>query len=314
MFTSFSCHAPLSVQFYLRDNTVNLFKDQCTCSDHVCNIFKWRNECEDDVRKSVLSNAQQFEDLMTNIDENSDINVCVDELNKLLSDIFEQYTKTEIKYKKHCDICTDDYKQYKTATDKPWFTDECKNLYNAYQRALGTFNKYRSNENRLHLNLAKQRYKCSESKLKRQYKNQRGNMLSSLKRANPKQFYRKFKTRKKRINHEITIEQFEEHFKNLTSNPDLYSRDDSDGSDEIKDEVFDELDLPFTENELDDGIKKLKRDKSTGFDNMMNEYIIMSKNFIKPVLCKLFNCILNTGNFPDLWVNSIIIPVFKKEK
>ena len=38
----------------------------------------------------------------------------------------------------------------------------------------------------------------------------------------------------------------------------------------------------------------------------------MSKHLIKPVLCKLFNNILNTGNFPEIWVRSIIIPVFKK--
>ncbi|VDI30526.1 Hypothetical predicted protein [Mytilus galloprovincialis] len=44
----------------------------------------------------------------------------------------------------------------------------------------------------------------------------------------------------------------------------------------------------------------------------MNEYIIMSKNFIKPVLCKIFNCILTNGDFPELWVKSIIIPVLKK--
>ena len=194
-------------------------------------------------------------------------------------------------------------------TDKPWFTDECKDLYNAYQRALGTFNKYRSNENRLSLNLAKQRYKCLERKLKRQYKNQRGNMLSSLRRTNPKQFYRKFKNSKKSLHHTITIEQFEEHFKNLTFNRDIQPQSETG---ETIETVYDELDLPFTEKELDDGIKTLKRDKSTGFDNMMNEYIIMSKNFIKPVLCKLFNCILSAGDFPELWVKSIIIPVFKK--
>ena len=52
--------------------------------------------------------------------------------------------------------------------------------------AIDSFNKYRSNENRLSLNLAKQRYKYLENKLKRQYKNQQGNMLSNLRKSNPK--------------------------------------------------------------------------------------------------------------------------------
>ena len=76
--------------------------------------------------------------------------------------------------------------------------------------------------------------------------------------------------------------------------------------------MFDELHRPFDENELDLCITKLKRDKAIGIDNIMNEYILMSKNLIKPVLCKLFNNILNTGNFPEIRVRSIIIPIFKK--
>ena len=44
----------------------------------------------------------------------------------------------------------------------------------------------------------------------------------------------------------------------------------------------------------------------------MNEYIIFSRQFIKPVLCKLFNCILNSGSFPDLCAKCIVVPVYKK--
>ena len=98
-FNSFSCHAPLSVQFYLRDNTVNLIKDQCSCVNYVYNSYEWRNECEDDVRESLAANAQLFEDLLINMDEDSDVNICVDKLNKLLSEIFEQYTKSEKLFK-----------------------------------------------------------------------------------------------------------------------------------------------------------------------------------------------------------------------
>ena len=57
------------------------------------------NECEDDVRESLAANAQLFEDLLINMDEDSDVNICVDKLNKLLSEIFEQYTKSEKLFK-----------------------------------------------------------------------------------------------------------------------------------------------------------------------------------------------------------------------
>ena len=57
---------------------------------------------------------------------------------------------------------------------------------------------------------------------------------------------------------------------------------------------------------------KLKRDKATGFDNIMNEYLITGKTLLLPILCKLFHNILDTGNFPEIWVKSVIVPVYKK--
>jgi hypothetical protein len=158
-------------------------------------------------------NTQKFEDLLLNIHENIDIDNCVDNLNKVLTDIFEQYTKSQSIYREHCDFCVGRVKTFSAKNDKPWFTEECKTLYKQYQMAIDSFNKNRSNENRRSLNLAKQRYKYLENKLKRQYKNQQGNMLSKLRKSNPRRFYRKFKKRKKPVIHDISLEKFEEHFK-----------------------------------------------------------------------------------------------------
>jgi hypothetical protein len=97
-------------------------------------------------------NTQKFEDLLLNIDANIDIDNCVDNLNNVLTDIFEQYTKSESIYREHCDFCIGQVKTFSAKNDKPWFTEECKTLYKQYQMAIDSFNKYRSNENRLSLN------------------------------------------------------------------------------------------------------------------------------------------------------------------
>jgi hypothetical protein len=57
-------------------------------------------------------------------------------------------------------------------------------------------------------------------------------------------------------------------------------------------------------------IGPVKENNWSLFDNLMNEYLITGKTYLKPILCKLFNNILNTRHFPELWVQSIIIPVF----
>ena len=51
--------------------------------------FKWNEGYDDDVRNNSLMNTQKIEDLLLNIDENIDIDNCVDNLNKVLTDIFE---------------------------------------------------------------------------------------------------------------------------------------------------------------------------------------------------------------------------------
>ena len=71
--------------------------------------------------------------------------------------------------------------------------------------------------------------------------------------------------------HNITLEQFKEHFSNLMNIQD--NNIDRDNEPNSEDNVFEELDVPFTEPELERGIRDLKRDKSTGFDNLMNEYL-----------------------------------------
>ncbi|VDI25354.1 Hypothetical predicted protein [Mytilus galloprovincialis] len=99
------------------------------------------------------------------------------------------------------------------------------------------------------------------------------------------------------------------HFQNLVSGN---THNENENQKESIQNVFEELDAPFTENELSYGIRQLKRDKTPGFDNILNEYLITGKAALTQVLCKLFNDILNTGNFPQMWVKSIMVPVFKK--
>jgi hypothetical protein len=59
-------------------------------------------------------------------------------------------------------------------------------------------------------------------------------------------------------------------------------------------------------------VKKLKNDKTPGYDNILNESITEGKTVLLPLLCRLFNVILSTGWFPEIWVISVLVPLFKK--
>ena len=51
--------------------------------------------------------------------------------------------------------------------------------------------------------------------------------------------------------------------------------------------------------------------KAPGVDNIINEFLIISKDILIPILVKLFNVILESGKVPESWIRGIIIPIFK---
>jgi transcription elongation factor len=123
----------------------------------------------------------------------------MDKMNELLIDIFEKYTKVELDRTIQCDYCIGRKRAPNASVkrDKPWFTEECKILCNSYKRALSIVNDIHSDENRMKLNLEKQKYKRLENKLKRLYKNKQGNMFNSMRTSNPKRLREIQKTEKK---------------------------------------------------------------------------------------------------------------------
>ena len=71
------------------------------------------------------------------------------------------------------------------------------------------------------------------------------------------------------------------------------------------------LEEPITLEEIRKASNKLKTGKAAGNDSISNEMIKSSLSIIGPVLQILFNKVLNSGIFPQLWSVGYISPVFK---
>ena len=71
------------------------------------------------------------------------------------------------------------------------------------------------------------------------------------------------------------------------------------------------LDYDFTDEEIRHIAKNLKKNKATGDDNILNEYIYSTIDLFLPVYKKLFNYILHTGNVPQDWVIGNIVLYIK---
>ena len=72
------------------------------------------------------------------------------------------------------------------------------------------------------------------------------------------------------------------------------------------------LDKDIDMIELDRSLNKLKKNKASGVDNIINEFLIFSTVRAKEVMLAIFNSILLTQHFPSIWVKGEIAPIFKK--
>ena len=77
--------------------------------------------------------------------------------------------------------------------------------------------------------------------------------------------------------------------------------------------MYEELDVPVSDEEILAAVKRLKRNKSTGIDNILNEYFIECADILLEPLKVLFNRILDNGVFPTNWSSGIIVPILKKQ-
>ena len=153
---------------------------------------------------------------------------------------------------------------------------------------------------------------CKEKKAK--FYRSEAEMLAKLSKSEPKEFWRKIKGNSGRD--ELGHCNFYEHFKNLAS---IESRVGEEGKREVEEgenlhtargsELLDKnIDLV----ELDKAIKSLKGNKSSGEDNIINEFFINASVGVKFFIIILFNKILELEYFPSQWAVGKIIPVFKK--
>ena len=72
-----------------------------------------------------------------------------------------------------------------------------------------------------------------------------------------------------------------------------------------------ELDHPFTRVELQKGLKGLKNNKASSFDQISNEMLKVGGSLIIEPLLKLFNSILSQSKYPSAWKNDILHPIHK---
>ena len=71
---------------------------------------------------------------------------------------------------------------------------------------------------------------------------------------------------------------------------------------------------PITESEIRETITKLKNNKTPGTDGFSGEYYKIFVNELTPILCKLYNYVLTSGDPPNSWSEAILTVIHKEGK
>ena len=136
--------------------------------------------------------------------------------------------------------------------------------------------------------------------------------LRILKNGNSKLFWKLIKGNKKeKIS--IPLELFKTHFMELaveSTNTPTFNLDQDENLGDLDTTV---LNRPFNGDEIMKFVKDLKNNKAAGIDEIINEFIKCSIEFMLPLYIKLFNRVLDTGEIPDDWLTGMIIPIYKNK-
>ena len=138
--------------------------------------------------------------------------------------------------------------------------------------------------------------------------------MTHLSKTAPKQFWRhinSYRKGKKAATQDVTLEDFAEHFKNLSNNRNAQQSFES-GEFENQNIEIEELDRPISLSEIRYAINTLKRGKSPGFDGLISDFFIDAKDFIAPFLLKMYNVIFESAIYPESCAKGLIVPIHKK--
>ncbi|MEW8546520.1 MAG: reverse transcriptase family protein [Candidatus Thiodiazotropha sp.] len=213
----------------------------------------------------------------------------------------------------------------KVKSSKPWFGLQCRKAQRKYYMAKRNNSVEKSEASRRKMMNACKKYKTTITKYHGIYIRNLQNKIRKMRTEKPKDYWRLIHSiDRNKDEMPISIDVLFNYFKTLNSNDiDVADEEIQNNENIFHDRNFIEnanLHIPpsalndhITENEIISSINLLKQNKSSGTDNIINEYIISTKHIMIQIYVKLFNDILETGNIPSDWVSGSIIPIYKNK-
>ena len=204
-----------------------------------------------------------------------------------------------------------------------WYDAECKDLSDQKYDALNRYRNDRSEQNWLEYQRKRNKYISLCRKKEERWKECEREKIEKAKN-DPNKVWNliKMKGRGNTQQNEIPPLEWFEYFKNLlnqesgTSTIDDQIEEDMGTHEQMCDECNvnepKELNENIREDEIRTVIQKMANNKAPGVDGLVTELFKNSSDIVIPYLLKLFNNIMDKGQYPSEWCKAVICPLHQK--
>lgn len=306
-----SDHCPLSFSISLQNEIKN---DSITKDLNQFPIkYMWESSSTEKYQEAIQSAA-----IRSKITQYLHMSYDTDDAVQGLNDII--YNAADMSLKTCSNILVSRKQRPKKKTNEKWFDKPCYIMKREFQGMSKLLVKHpRDPYVRARFFQLKKEYKKIIKLKRRSYKEALLNELNQNEKKDPAKFWKTITELKtdnslptsNGISNSISVDAWIKHFSNLNKECKNDSSLDADIGNLENTENNVELNKEITSDEITKAIRQLKKKKSPGKDKILNEMIIYGQTVLNKPIKKLFNIILNTGKFPDIWRSSIIKPIYK---
>ena len=228
----------------------------------------------------------------------------LDTLVENFNDIIFVNAETSFGYKHSRKPCTGD------TNSTHWFGHRCSIARKKFHSARFQYKLRKDSETKNNLSKASKAYKRTGRKFYTKHKRKTIKNIRQLKYSNPRKYWQLLNG-KKNTTVEASAESLFNFFKSANNDPNSNSNPTANIQHNENSNEY--INGPFTEQEIIKVINKLKNNKASGIDLLLNEHLKSLSNTICPTIVNLFNLIFDTGMIPEIWTLGMIKPIYKNK-
>ena len=204
-------------------------------------------------------------------------------------------------------------------SENPWFDERCVEKKHYFLRMLDKYRETKNDINRAGLAKARSEYKSLIRKCRFEYDKEKTAHFVNAKYKNARLYWNLLKDSAGVRSPSIPLSTFEQYFRAVNNPADHFYTPDEDVlyfNERYENNefaiMFEELNVPFTVEDINKACSQLRTNKSAGPDKLINEFFIYGKEILGTTLLILFNKLFGMGYFPKEWSEGFIIPLHKK--